>query len=56
MDVRVWDSTSELRYLVLPQRPAGTTDWDEAALAAIVTRNAMIGTARDLAPAAREQV
>ena len=56
VDVRVWDSTSELRYLVLPQRPAGTTDWDEAALAAIVTRNAMIGTARDLAPAAGEQV
>ena len=47
--IQVWDSTSELRYLVLPERPTGTGDWDEAALAAIVTRNAMIGTARDLA-------
>lgn len=47
-EVRVWDSTSELRYLVLPQRPAGTEGWDEARLAAIVTRNAMIGTERDL--------
>ena len=46
--VRVWDSTAELRYIVIPQRPAGTKDWDEAALARIVTRNAMIGTERDL--------
>jgi nitrile hydratase len=46
--VRVWDSTAELRYLVVPQRPAGTEGWDEAALAAIVSRNAMIGTDRDL--------
>ena len=46
--VRVWDSTAELRYLVVPQRPAGTEGWDEARLAAIVTRNAMIGTERDL--------
>ena len=51
VEVRVWDSTSELRYLVLPQRPAATAGWDEAALAAIVTRNAMIGAARDLTPA-----
>ena len=45
-DVRVdvWDSTAELRYMVLPQRPAGTEGLDEAALAALVTRNAMIGT------------
>ena len=48
VEVRVWDSTSELRYMVLPQRPAGTDDWDEARLARIVTRNAMIGTDRDL--------
>ncbi len=46
--VRVWDSTAELRYLVVPQRPAGTDGWDEDALAAIVTRNAMIGTERVL--------
>lgn len=46
--VRVWDSTAEVRYMVIPQRPAGTESWDEAALAAIVTRNSMIGTDRDL--------
>ena len=46
--VRVWDSTAELRYLVVPQRPAGTDNWDEDALAAIVSRNSMIGTDRDL--------
>ncbi|MGH6906958.1 MAG: nitrile hydratase subunit alpha [Aestuariivirga sp.] len=46
--VRVWDSTAEVRYLVVPQRPPGTEDWDEAALAAIVTRNSMIGTDRNL--------
>lgn len=50
VEVMVWDSTSELRYMVLPERPAGTEGWDEAALAALVTRNAMIGTARDLTP------
>ncbi len=49
-EVRVWDSTSELRYLVLPQRPDGTDGWDEDRLAAIVTRNSMIGTERDLGP------
>ena len=46
--VRVWDSTAEIRYLVVPQRPSGTEGWDEAALAAIVTRNSMIGTQRVL--------
>ncbi len=49
VEVRVWDSTAELRYLVLPQRPAGTDDLDEAALTALVSRNSMIGTDRDLA-------
>lgn len=48
VEVRVWDSTAELRYLVIPERPAGTEGWDEAALAALVTRNSMIGTDRDL--------
>ncbi len=46
--VKVWDSTAELRYMVLPQRPAGTDGWDQEALAKLVTRNAMIGTDRDL--------
>lgn len=43
-EVRVWDSTSEMRYLVIPQRPEGTDGLDEAGLADLVTRNAMIGT------------
>jgi nitrile hydratase subunit alpha len=51
--VHVWDSTSEVRYLVLPQRPRGAEALSEAELAALVTRDAMIGVARDLAPAAR---
>ena len=46
--VRVWDSTAELRYLVIPERPEGTEGWDEDALAALVTRDSMIGTERDL--------
>ena len=46
--IRVWDSTSELRYLVVPQRPEATQGWDEDQLTAIVTRNSMIGTERDL--------
>ena len=48
--VRVWDSTAELRYLVIPQRPAGSEGLDEAALAALVTRDSMIGTGLALAP------
>ena len=47
--LRVWDSTAELRYMVLPQRPPATAGWNVERLAAIVTRNAMIGTDRDLA-------
>jgi nitrile hydratase len=43
-EIRVWDSTAELRYLVLPMRPAGTEGWSEAQLADIVTRDSMIGT------------
>jgi nitrile hydratase subunit alpha len=43
VEIRVWDSTAELRYLVLPQRPDGTEGWSEEQLAGIVTRNAMIG-------------
>lgn len=46
IEVRVWDSSAEIRYLVLPQRPPGTEGEDEAALAERVTRDAMIGVAR----------
>jgi nitrile hydratase subunit alpha len=42
--VRVWDSTAEVRYLVVPMRPAGTEGWSEEQLAAIVSRDSMIGT------------
>ena len=45
-EVRVWDSTAEVRYLVIPERPAGTERLSEAELAALVTRDGMIGTAR----------
>jgi nitrile hydratase len=48
--VRVWDSTAEVRYLVLPQRPAGTEGWSEDRLAELVTRDSMIGTGLALAP------
>jgi len=50
IEVRVWDSTAELRYLVLPQQPEETLDFSEAALAKLVTRNSMIGTDRVLSP------
>ncbi|HUF44115.1 MAG TPA: nitrile hydratase subunit alpha [Aestuariivirgaceae bacterium] len=43
-EVRVWDSTAEIRYLVVPMRPEGTEGWSEERLAALVTRDAMIGT------------
>jgi len=46
IEVRVWDSTAEIRYLVLPERPPGTEGLDEEALAALVTRDGMIGTTR----------
>ena len=46
VDVRVWDSSSEVRYMVLPARPAGTDGWSEDQLAALVTRDALIGVAR----------
>jgi nitrile hydratase len=49
-EIRVWDSTAELRYLVLPERPAGTEGWDAERLAALVTRDAMIGVTRVGAP------
>lgn len=46
VEVRVWDSVSEIRYLVLPERPAGTESCSEEQLAAMVTRDAMIGVAK----------
>ncbi len=51
VEVRVWDSNSEVRYIVVPERPAGTDGLDETALAALVTRNAMIGVERARTPA-----
>jgi len=51
VEMRVWDSTAEVRYLVLPERPAGTDDWTEEQLATLVTRDSMIGTATALDPA-----
>jgi nitrile hydratase subunit alpha len=45
VEIRVWDSSAEVRYLVLPMRPPGTEGWSEEELAAIVTRDCMIGTA-----------
>ena len=51
VEVRVWDSTAELRYLVLPARPAGTDNMSEEELADIVTRNSMIGTETVASPA-----
>jgi nitrile hydratase subunit alpha len=46
VEVRVWDSTAELRYLVLPERPAGTEGMSQEALAALVTRDAMVGVGK----------
>jgi len=45
-EIRVWDSSAEVRYLVLPMRPTGSDDLSEDELAALVTRDAMIGVAR----------
>ncbi len=50
VEVRVWDSTAEIRYLVLPQRPSGTEGMTEEELAALVTRDSMVGVARVAPP------
>jgi nitrile hydratase len=50
VEVRVWDSTAELRYLVVPERPAGTDHMSEEQLEGLVTRDSMIGTAKASAP------
>ena len=52
--VRVWDSTAEIRYLVVPERPQGTDGWSEERLAALVTRDSMIGVGFALAPESLE--
>ena len=49
-EVRVWDSNAEIRYMVLPERPAGTEGLDEAALAELVTRDSMIGVSKVAPP------
>ncbi|WP_428698506.1 nitrile hydratase subunit alpha [Stappia sp.] len=48
--IRVWDSTAEIRYLVIPMRPEGTDGWSESDLARLVTRDSMIGTGLALSP------
>jgi nitrile hydratase len=54
IQIHVWDSTAEVRYLVLPQRPAGTDGWSEQRLADLVTRDSMIGTGLPKAPSETE--
>ena len=51
IDVRVWDSSSEVRYMVLPERPAGTESMSEQELVGLVTRDSMVGVERLEAPA-----
>jgi nitrile hydratase subunit alpha len=51
-NIRVWDSTAETRFMVLPMRPSGTDGWDAVRLAGLVTRDSMIGTGLPLAPGA----
>ena len=51
-NIRVWDSTAETRFLVLPMRPEGTDGWSEQQLAELVTRDSMIGTGFPKTPGA----
>jgi nitrile hydratase subunit alpha len=51
VEIRVWDSSAEVRYMVLPERPPGTERWSEEELQALVTRDVMIGVAKVAAPA-----
>lgn len=55
VQIKVWDSTSEMRYLVLPMRPAGTDGWSEAELQQLVSRNAMIGVELARSPDALQE-
>ncbi|CTQ56264.1 High-molecular weight cobalt-containing nitrile hydratase subunit alpha [Roseibium album] len=54
-EIKVWDSTAEVRYLVIPRRPKGTEGWSEERLSELVTRNSMIGTALALDPSNQEE-
>lgn len=54
-ELRVWDSTSEMRYLVLPERPAGAEGWSQEQLERLVTRNSMIGVERARSPSELEE-
>lgn len=54
-EIRVWDSTAEIRYLVIPMRPEGTQGWSEEELARLVTRDSMIGTGVALSPDALKE-
>jgi nitrile hydratase len=56
VEVRVWDSTAEVRYLVLPEQPAGTERLSEEELAALVTRDAMVGVAKVVLPASEAKI
>jgi len=56
IEVRIWDSTSEVRYLVLPMRPPGTDSMHEEALAALVTRDSMIGTGLPKTPSEQTEI
>lgn len=55
IELRVWDSTSEMRYLVLPERPAGAEGWSQEQLEQLVTRNSMIGVERARSPSELEE-
>ena len=55
VDIRVWDSTAEIRYLVVPMRPAHTEGWNEEGLAKLVTRDSMIGTGLAKSPEALQK-
>ncbi len=50
VEIRVWDSTADLRYIVVPERPAGTEDWTEERLSSLITRDALIGVAKPSLP------
>ena len=49
-DIRIWDSTAETRFLVVPMRPTGTDGWSEEHLTALVTRDSMVGTGLPKSP------
>jgi nitrile hydratase len=55
IQIRVHDSTADMRYMVLPMRPAGTDGWNEEKLASLVNRDSMIGVALPMAPKTRDE-